>query len=182
MLEHLRRKIAKTFSANADNPVAEATNQSEEVSMTTTTEQLNTANETAELVAQLASSASALTELQSQFAELSTKYAEAQAALAQLSEVKEAMVAQAAAEKLAKRKESLEHAVGTVKAAELLATLEVLDDAAFDSVVSAMTVNLDAEASSTAFKETGVVAEADKAEVDPVKALAEGFAAKFKTK
>ena len=178
MLEHLK----KYFTSKEATPVAEATQPLEEVSMTTNLEQLNTANETAELVAQLASSASALTELQSQFAELSTKYAESQAALAQLSEVKEAMVAQAAADKLAKRKESLEHAVGTVKAAELLATLEVLDDTAFNSVVSAMTVNLDAEASSTAFKETGVVAEAEKAEVDPVKALADSFATKFKSK
>jgi len=178
MLDHLK----KYFASKEVTPVAEATKPSEEVSMTTTTEQLNTANDSAELVAQLASSTSALTELQSQFAELSTKYAEAQAALAQLSEVKEAMVAQAAATELARRKESLEHAVGTVKAAELLATLEVLEPAKFDSVVSAMTVNLDAEASSTAFKETGVVAEADKAEVDPVKALADSFATKFKSK
>ena len=178
MLEHLK----KYFNSKESTPVAEATEPSEEVSMTTTTEQLNTANETAELVAQLATQASALTELQASFAELSTKYAESQSALAQLSEVKEAMVAQAAADKFAKRKESLEHAVGTVKAAELLATLEVLDDAAFNSVVSAMTVNLDAEASSTAFKETGVVAEADKAEVDPVKELADIFAKKHQTK
>lgn len=178
MLDHLK----KYFASKEATPVAEATQPLEEVSMTTNLEQLNTANETAELVAQLASSASAFTELQNQFAELSTKYTESQAALAQLSEVKEAMVAQAAADKLAKRKESLEHAVGTAKATQLLASLELLDDTAFESVVSAMTVNLDKEASSVAFKEAGVVAEADKAEVNPVQKLAEAFASKFTTK
>lgn len=177
MLKELRKEFNKVFGSNnvKEAEMVEEQGQPE----------LAAVEQTADLAAQ----ASALMELKEQheslsanFKELSTKYAEAQTALAQLSEVKEAMVAQAAATELARRKESLEHAVGTVKAASLLATLEVLDNAKFDSVVSAMTVNLDAEASSTAFKETGVVAEADKAEVDPVKALADSFATKFKSK
>ena len=158
MLEHLK----KFLSAKAEAPVAEATQLEKEESMTTTQEQpeLTADNHTAELVAQLASQASAFEELQSKFAELTEKYSEAQAALASLESAKEDLVAKAAEARLAARKEKLEFAVGTEKATELLSTLEVLDDAAFDSVVSSMTVNLDKEQSSTAFTENGVTAEA----------------------
>jgi chromosome segregation ATPase len=158
MLEHLK----KFLSAKAEPIVAEATQPQEEQSMTTTQEQpvLTAEDNTAELVAQLASQASAFEELQGKFAELTEKYAEAQATLASLESAKEDLVAKAAEAKLAVRKEKLEFAVGTEKAATLLSTLEVLDDAAFDSVVSSMTVNLVKEQSSPAFTESGVTAEA----------------------
>ena len=158
MLDHLK----KFLSAKAEPIVAEATQPQEEQSMTTTQEQpvLTAVNETADLVAQLATQASAFEELQAKFAELTEKYSEAQAALESLESVKEDLVAKAAEAKVAARKEKLEAAVGTEKATTLLSTLEVLDDAAFDSVVSSMTVNLDAEKSTPAFTESGVTAEA----------------------
>lgn len=161
MLERIR----KAFSANADNPVAEATQHEENVEMTTNTEQLSAVESNAELVAELATQASALATLQASFAELNNKYTEAAAKLAEVEAAKASLVANAAAAKLAARKEKLEFAVGTEKASTLLSTLEVLDDAAFDSVVSSMTVNLDKEALSSAFTEKGVTAEA--AEIKP---------------
>lgn len=180
MLDHLK----KYFSAKADNTVAEATNKEEEVTMTTPVEQpvLTAVDETADLAAQLASESAVNAELKEQLASLLSKFEAAQAELANLSDVKANLEKAAAEAKVAKRKESLEHAVGTEKASQLLASLELLDDAAFDNVVSAMTVNLDKEASSETFTEKGVVAEADKAEVDPVQKLAEAFANKFTTK
>ena len=157
MLERIR----KAFSANADNNVAEATHNEENVEMTTNTEQLSAVNTEAELTAIVASQAASLTELQASFAELNNKYTEAAAKLAEVEAAKASLVADAAAAKLAARKEKLEFAVGSEKASTLLSTLEVLDDAAFDSVVSSMTVNLDKESLSSAFTEKGVTASAD---------------------
>lgn len=165
MLDQLKRQFSKAFSANADNNVAEATHNEENVEMTTNTEQLSAVDTNAELVAQLASQASALTELQASFAELNNKYTEAAAKLAEVEAAKASLVAEAVKAKLVARKEKLEFAVGTEKASTLLSTLEVLDDAAFDSVVSSMTVNLDKESLSSAFTEKGVTAEA--AEIKP---------------
>lgn len=157
MLERIR----KAFSANADNPVAEATQHEENVEMTTNTEQLSAVESNAELVAELATQASALATLQASFAELNNKYTEAAAKLAEVEAAKASLVADAAAAKLAARKEKLELAVGDVKAAALLTTLEGLDDSAFSLVVESMTVNLDAEAKSALFVEKGVTASAD---------------------
>lgn len=161
MLNHLK----KYFSANADNHVAEATNHEENVEMTTNTEQLSAVDTNAELTAQFAAQASALTELQASFAELNNKYTEAAAKLAEVEAAKASLVAEAAKAKLAARKEKLEMAVGDIKAAALLTTLEGLDDSAFSLVVDSMTVNLDAEAKSSLFVEAGVTAEA--AEIKP---------------
>jgi uncharacterized membrane-anchored protein YhcB (DUF1043 family) len=161
MLNHLR----KIFASQEVTIVAEATNQEESVEMTTNTEQLSAVEPNAELAAQLASTASALTELQASFAELNEKYTEAAAKLADVEVAKASLVAEAVKAKLAARKEKLEFAVGTEKAATLLSTLEVLDDAAFDSVVSSMTTTLSTEAISPAFVESGVTAEA--AEIKP---------------
>lgn len=167
MLDHLKKYLSK-----GSNPVAEATQHEENVEMTTNTEQLSAVNTEAELAALVASQAASLTEtqttlaaLQESFAELNNKYTEAAAKLAEVEAAKASLVAEAAAAKLAARKEKLEFAVGTEKASTLLSTLEVLDDAAFDSVVSSMTVNLDKEALSSAFTEKGVTAEA--AEIKP---------------
>ena len=161
MLNHLK----KYFTSQEDNPVAEATNHEENVEMTTNTEQLSAVNTEAELTALVASQAASLEELQASFAELNNKYTEAAAKLAEVEAAKASLVADAAAAKLAARKEKLELAVGDVKAAALLTTLEGLDDSAFSLVVESMTVNLDAEAKSALFVEAGVTAEA--AEIKP---------------
>ena len=157
MLNHLK----KYFTSQEDNNVAEATHNEENVEMTTNTEQLSAVESNAELVAELATQASALSELQASFADLNNKYTEAAAKLAEVEAAKASLVADAASAKLAARKEKLEFAVGSEKASTLLSTLEVLDDAAFDSVVSSMTVNLDKESLSSAFSEKGVTASAD---------------------
>ena len=161
MLNHLK----KYFTSQEDNNVAEATHNEENVEMTTNTEQLSAVNTEAELTALVASQAASLEELQASFAELNNKYTEAAAKLAEVEAAKASLVAEAAAAKLAARKEKLEMAVGDVKAAALLTTLEGLDDSAFSLVVESMTVNLDAESKSALFVESGVTAEA--AEVKP---------------
>ncbi len=158
MLDHLK----KYFSTQVDTTTAQADIEKEVVNMTTATEQPMAAeNNSADLAAQLASSTSALNELQASFAELSSKFEAAQAALTVVENEKKEMVTKAAEARLVARKESLEATVGTIKAAELLTTLEVLDDTAFAAVVSTMKVNLDAEAKSGAFTEAGVAAEAN---------------------
>ena len=160
MLDHLKKYLSK-----GSNTVAEATQQEkEDVTMTDTTLP-EVSGELSEMAATVATLEANLTELQASFAELNNKYTEAAAKLAEVEAAKASLVAEAVAAKLAARKEKLEFAVGTEKASTLLSTLEVLDDAAFDSVVSSMTVNLDKEASSSAFTEKGVTAEA--AEIKP---------------
>lgn len=160
MLDHLKKYLSK-----GSNNVAEATQQEkEDVTMTDTTLP-EVSGELSEMAATVATLEANLTELQASFAELNNKYTEAAAKLAEVEAAKASLVAEAAAAKLAARKEKLEFAVGTEKASTLLSTLEVLDDAAFDSVVSSMTVNLDKESLSSAFTEKGVTAEA--AEIKP---------------
>jgi hypothetical protein len=152
MLQHLK----KYFSTQVETTPAEALEAladiSKEVNMAGTQEQPEMAvehNNTAELVAQLASKDLA-------FAELSAKFAEMQAQMASIEAAKEQLVAEAAAKKLAHRKESLEMAVGTDKAPSLLASLEVLDDAAFEAVVASMSAGLDREAKTSMFVEKGL--------------------------
>jgi len=167
MLEHLKKFLSGNTDATATQVAtpAQADIEKEVVNMTTATEQpiaadFASTDASADLVAQLATSTSALTELQASFAELTTKFEAAQAALAVVENEKKELATKAAEARLVARKESLEAAVGTIKAAELLTTLEVLDDTAFAAVVSTMKVNLDAEAKSAAFTEAGVTAEA----------------------
>lgn len=162
MLEHLK----KYFSTQVEQTPAKADIEEEVVNMTTATDQpIAAENNSAELAVQLATATSALETLQASFAELTTKFEAAQAALATVEQEKQQMATKAAEARLDARKKSLEAAVGDVKAAELLPTLEVLDDTAFAAVVSTMKVNLDAEALSEAFTEKGVTAEAS--EVKP---------------
>lgn len=161
MLNHLK----KYFTSQEDNTVAEATQQEkEDVTMTDTTLP-EVSGELSEMAATVATLEANLTELQASFAELNNKYTEAAAKLAEVEAAKASLVAEAAAAKLAARKEKLELAVGDIKAAALLTTLAGLDDSEFHLVVDSMTVNLDAEAKSALFVEAGVTAEA--AEIKP---------------
>ena len=160
-------RFKKFFSAEADSTVAEATQPENGESMTTTKEQpeLTAEDNTAELAAQLAAQSAALEDLQVKFAELNSKYEQATEALAKVESDKEDLVAKAAEARMTARKEKLENAVGSEKASTLLSSLDVLDDAAFDAVVSSMSVNLDKEQKSAMFTEVGVTTEA--AEVKP---------------
>jgi hypothetical protein len=94
-------------------------------------------------------------------AEMTAKYEGAQAALTALAAEKEAMLAAHAAAKLAARMSKIEAAIGTEKAAGLMAATEGLEDAAFEAVVSALVGSVNAEANTSLFKEVGVTAEAD---------------------
>jgi hypothetical protein len=94
-------------------------------------------------------------------AEMTGKFEGAQAALVALAAEKEAMVAAAAATKLNARKAKIEAAIGTEKAAGLMAATEGLEDAQFDAVISALVGSVNAEANTSLFKEVGVTAEAD---------------------
>lgn len=135
-----------------------------------------------ELAAQLASQSTVLADLQASFAELTTQLAEAQASLAAVESAKQELLASAAAAKLAARSASLVAAVGTDKAPALLANLSVLDDAAFESVVSSMNTNLSVEAESPMFKEVGVTAVVDATKVTEESSLTRKLKQKYSAK
>lgn len=140
----------------------------------------NTA-ELSALVAQMASQSDALLAVQTQFAELTSKYEGAVAALAEIEQAKADLIAEAKTKQLAARKVKVEATIGTAKSDAILAATESMDDAAFETIVSAFAVSLATESQSAMFTEAGVSAEAD-LEVDPVKKLAENLAAKFNPK
>jgi hypothetical protein len=110
---------------------------------------------------------------EAQISELNAQLQEAQAALeaanAQIeqlqaaAQVAEDAAAQAAAAEAAlrvqARTDKLVAAVGTEKAPALLAAFEDMDDAKFDSVLAAMQGQIEAEAKSAMFVETGAAAE-----------------------
>lgn len=74
-------------------------------------------------------------------------------------------VADAAAAKLAGRKEKLVALLGTERADALLTVTENMEDAGFDAVVSALGVGAAAEADAPLFKEVGATVEADAAQI-----------------
>jgi uncharacterized membrane-anchored protein YhcB (DUF1043 family) len=119
----------------------------------------------AEFEAFQATTTELVTQAEAVITDLTAKLGEATAALAAVEAEKAALAAEAEAKRLASRKEKVEAAIGTEKAAGLLAATENLDDAAFEAVVSALAGSVDAEASTSLFKEVGVTAEADAAKV-----------------
>lgn len=94
-------------------------------------------------------------ELTNKFAELSAQHEEAVAALAKAEAEKAETIAAQVAAKAAARKQLVEAAIGTEKAAGLLAATENLDDAGFEAVVSALTGSVEAEAKTAMFTEVG---------------------------
>jgi len=159
MLKGIRKEFNKVFNVSEKEVDMKKEEALAQLSAAEMVVQLSAAQES------LALQTAAFSELNSKFTEMSTKFAEAQEALLAVEAAKQELVAVAAAKQLAHRKESLEMAVGTEKATTLLSTLSVLDDASFDSVVSSMSSNLDKEATSQMFQETGVTAEAKAPEV-----------------
>ena len=69
------------------------------------------------------------------------------------------------ADKLAKRKELIVATVGETKADATFEAVKALDDAAFDTVVSALALSVEKEAKSEMFTETGITAEVDETKV-----------------
>lgn len=177
-------KFKKIFAGQPAQP-ASAEQPKEDVTMTTPEKQVDmTADDnTAELTAQLASQSEALVEANAKLAAAVAEHVSLQANLAAMKEANASLVADAASKKLATRKEQLELTVGTAKAESLLASLESLDDAAFNTVVSAMAATFKAEEQTQMFQETGVAAEVVKpVETDTVKKLADTFANQFNLK
>ena len=182
MLNHLKKLFVSEPSDTQPSANVDTTAGVEMATETLEQPEMAVDNNMAELVAQLASKASAFNELEAAFSELSSKHESAIAALAAHNEEKLALVAQAAAAKLQARKESLEMAVGTEKAATLLSTLEVLDDVGFAAVVSSMSMNLDKEANTASFKEVGVSANADATKVVEETSLEAALKSKYQAK
>lgn len=149
----------------------------------------------AELATELTTTKTTLEAQVAQFSELSTKYASLEASFAELtSQLESAQAALAAADtakkqlevdahtaKMTARKERIVAFVGDEKAEALMAATESLDDVTFNLIVDAKATALATEASSPLFQETGVAAEANTPDVDPVQSLAKAFAEKFKT-
>ena len=114
-------------------------------------------------------------------AELTSKFDSVVAELSSVKEAKAQLEATMKAAKFATRKEKIEMVVGTSKADALFAATEALEDAQFEAVIGAMTVNLEAEAKTPAFQEQGVGhgVDASKLAVDPAVKMAEQIAAKY---
>ena len=182
MLNHLKKFFVSEPSDTQSSANVDTTAGVEMATETSEQPEMAVNNNMAELVAQLASQVSAFSTLETAFAELSSKYETAVASLSAYHEEKQQLVAQALAAKLQARKESLELAVGTEKAATLLSTLEVLDDAGFAAVVSSMSMNLEKEANTTSFKEVGVSASADATKVVEETALEAALKQKYNAK
>jgi aspartyl/asparaginyl-tRNA synthetase len=168
MLNGLKKKLGIV----SDN------NQEEKVEMTETNQ------------AEMSVITAELTELKATFAQVSATLADTQAqleaattALASVAAEKEAVEAAAKQAKMDARMTKLVSAVGDERAVALMAATEQLDDAAFDAVATAVTVNMDKEAESEMFSEAGVDAQAAPVvEKDAVSRLAENIAAQFNLK
>jgi peptidoglycan hydrolase CwlO-like protein len=94
-------------------------------------------------------------------ATLESALAEALKSLAGAEEYNKVMAEKALAEKLAARKQMIVDVIGEAKADATFDAVKSLDDAAFESVVSAFAASLEIEADSPMFKEAGVSASAD---------------------
>jgi hypothetical protein len=170
----LKEYFKKVFSTQVDNG-AQATQQKEDVTMTTNVEPNGDmtftgtltaaegtlgANTTAALTAQLEAVTATLAEKEQQLAELTAQFAEAKATLEAAETAKADLAAQAAAEELQRRTAAVVKAVGTDKAEAVLAATTGLPKEQFNVIVSAMATSVDAEANTKMFTETGAAAEA----------------------
>lgn len=135
----------------------------------------------AAVAAQLQEVSTALETAVAAVADADAKAAELQAQLEAVNAEKIDAETEAALQRLTARKEKIKAAVGTSKSDALMAATESLDDAAFDAVVSALSLSVDAEGKTGMFKEVGVAAEADAAKVEEsteMKILREKYGAK----
>lgn len=166
------KKLQKLFAGNTAQTSASAEQEKEVVNMTTETEatvNLSADNQIAELSASLlaateslAANKASMDAMANVVAEMTKKLDITTTELSAIKAAKAALDADVKAKAEVSRKSKLEAAVGTDKAPALLESLKTLDDAAFDSVVGAMSASFAAEANSAAFKEVGVAAEAPK--------------------
>lgn len=137
--------------------------QEEKVDMTTETNQAEMSVITAELSelkATFAQVSEALATAQAEKEGVVAQLEAANAALAAIAAEKEAVEAAVKQAKMDARMSKLVETVGDAKAAALMAATGEMEDAAFDAVVAALSVNMDKEANSEMFQETGVDAKA----------------------
>lgn len=109
----------------------------------------------------LASQSEALQAVSTKLSTLTGLYEASQAALVAAEASQASLVAEAKHKRLSARKEAVVAAVGTSKADALMTATETLDDAAFNAIVGAMTVNMEVEASTPAFNEVGQTGKVD---------------------
>ncbi len=153
MLNELKR-FFKTTSTEQLEVTNDEGNASMTVDNATQDPQPNAAN--AELTAQLAAVTSALADKEAALTKLTADFTAMQSTLANIEKAKEELIIKAKEEKLAARKAKVELAIGTTKAEEILNATNSLDDASFESVLSAFSASFELEAKSKMFVETGV--------------------------
>lgn len=147
MLDAIKKKLGMVEA----QPVAEVVEQVVEAS----TEQVVDMAVFAEMSETLASQVTKL-------ATLVKSLADANEALAQLKADKEAVELTVKQTKMAARRAIVEAAIGTEKADAFLAATEMLEDAQFNSVSSALAGSVKAEAETAMFKDVGHDAQAEK--------------------
>lgn len=157
VIEAVVEQVVEAVAEATDAPVEAVAEQVVEA----VAETLELTIDASSIQTELAAVQETLTGLVSALAEMTTKYEGAHAALTALTAEKEAMLAVQAAAKLAARQEQIVAAIGTEKAAGLMAATEGLEDAQFKAVISALAGSVDAEANTSLFTEVGVTAEAD---------------------
>lgn len=181
----MKEMFKKLFAGNPAQPSASAEQQEEVVDMTTQTEATALAAETkiAELSASLATATDAIAAQEAKFAEMQSQLDKANASMAAVEAEKAQLAADAKAKVTATRSEKLVAKLGTEKAPAVLAALENLDDATFETVLGTYAANYEAEAKSAMFTEAGVGGEV-KAEAvqDTAARLKASLDAQFKTK
>lgn len=118
-----------------------------------------------EAVSDLAKMSAIVTALTAKFEASEGRVAELTAALTALADVKAAADKLAADTKFAARKVKVEAAVGTERAATLMAAVGGSEDHVFDAVMAAMSTTAAAEAASALFKEVGVDGKVDQAKL-----------------
>lgn len=167
MLATLMRKLGGTVEAAA--PEAVVALQAEFDAFKATAEAQHT-----ELAAALETALNAVKEADA-------KVAEMQAALDAVAEEQEKALKAAEEAKASARKQKVEAAVGTEKAPALLTATNELDDAAFDAVVSALSMAVDTESKSKMFTEKGAAAEVDPNAVEEISAEMKILRDKYKS-
>ena len=163
---------------------AKPAQQEEDVNMSNTPDAASAADERiAELSASLETATTSLSVSEQRFAEMQSKFNEMTAQLSALEAEKVSLADKAKAVVQATRKEKLEVVLGTAGAAPVLASLEGADDSTFETVLSAFSVNREAEGKSKMFQEKGVAAsvEVPAEEADTATRLAAKIAAQYKT-
>lgn len=118
-----------------------------------------------ELSSALETALEAVKDADAQVAQANARVAELQAALNAVADEQAKALEAAQAATLTARKEKIEATVGSEKVDALMTATTGLDDAAFDAVLSAMTLATDKEAKSKMFTEQGAAAEVDPGKV-----------------